>query len=325
MNTLSEFSVQPVIRLVDCLDSFIRMINLVQARRLLKSQCAKLLIVQPTTIQFNLEKNQWNNNFIQKKKHKTDQEIYIASFDSELYGNFSVQSPEGHEMFRCDVFKVLWYTIRNLVDIVSESPPTFKLKFTPGGYGCKDDEYGLSEKKNQCVVCGNTKKLSRHHVVPRVFRKCFPEEFVNHNFYDVLLVCVNCHADYELFANKLKSEICQEFNVNITRRKKMDVSLQLTAHTLFYHSDKMPESRKLFLTNVLKKELNKDQITEQDIKNNLIRNFNKKEKHYGLLVVEQITDLQTFVKRWRSHFVETMQPKFLPEFWNIEKPIMKDD
>ena len=46
----------------------------------------------------------------------------------------------------------------------------------------------------------------------------------------------------------------------------------------------------------------------------------------GKIVVEHVMKnglnaLQDFTWRWRRHFVDTMQPKFLPQHWIVEKEL----
>lgn len=60
---------------------------------------------------------------------------------------------------------------RDLVDIVSDDPPTVRFKFLPNGPGHVEDEYYLTTKVNRCVVCGTTHGLNRHHVLPYCFRR----------------------------------------------------------------------------------------------------------------------------------------------------------
>jgi len=30
------------------------------------------------------------------------------------------------------------------------------------------------------------------------------------------------------------------------------------------------------------------------------------------------------VKMWRAHFIETMDPQFLPEHWSVDRPIVRE-
>ena len=42
-------------------------------------------------------------------------------------------------------------------------------------------------------------------------------------------------------------------------------------------------------------------------------------KSHGELVISKIPSIQNFFEEWRSHFVESMKPKYLPKNWEIER------
>jgi len=42
-----------------------------------------------------------------------------------------------------------------------------------------------------------------------------------------------------------------------------------------------------------------------------------KKSLHGKLVVEKITNFEEFIRSWREYFIKVMEPKFLPEAWNI--------
>ena len=61
--------------------------------------------------------------------------------------------------------------------MVTEDPPTVKLRFEPSGRPGKDREYYLAEKENKCVVCGKEDGYIRKNVVPHEYRRlalCIP-------------------------------------------------------------------------------------------------------------------------------------------------------
>jgi hypothetical protein len=56
---------------------------------------------------------------------------------------------------------------QNLADLISEDPPTIKLKFDPSGFkedGKDKAEYITIERVNQCVICGKEDNLLKFHV-----------------------------------------------------------------------------------------------------------------------------------------------------------------
>ncbi len=58
-----------------------------------------------------------------------------------------------------------------IIDLISEDPPTVRLRFDPSGKPNKDREYYLTEKENVCVVCGNQESYIRKNVIPHEYRK----------------------------------------------------------------------------------------------------------------------------------------------------------
>ena len=134
---------------------------------------------------------------------------------NKIYGNYSVVSPEGILMFKCNLKKVNWYLSRGLATIIQDDPTCIKLNFTPNGLGNHNRSYGLNKMENKCVNCGSTDKLTRHHIVPFCYRKFFPMEIKSHNFHDILPMCVNCHYNYERKADKLKELLAIQYNAPI--------------------------------------------------------------------------------------------------------------
>lgn len=155
-----------MIKLLDINNNFLKFISFNDAKRLIRNFEAKLLVMEPATIQL-IEK------ISNVKKEKTSHEI----LKFPLYGNFIFLNLDGEEIFHANWSKVLWYLSRNLIEVVSVEPPTFKLKFQAKGPGCKGDNYYLAKKINQCVVCGKMENLTRHHVLPDFYRKFMPRKF----------------------------------------------------------------------------------------------------------------------------------------------------
>jgi len=148
-------------------------------------------------------------------------------------------SPDGTVMCLCAYKKMKWYVSRGLAKELPYKPKTFQLIFNPKGLGHSDNRknqqlntYFLSPKHNRCCVCSSREKLTRHHCVPTMYRKNFPENAKSHNSHDVVILCQKCH---------------------------------------------------------------------------------------GREVVEKI-EYEALVIRWRTHFIETMKPKFMPKGWDINNP-----
>ncbi|KAJ8733713.1 hypothetical protein PYW07_014264 [Mythimna separata] len=111
-----------------------------------------------------------------------------------LYNNGYLEAPDGELLCRCDNKKALWFVNKELADVVNEEPFTVRLRFEPAGRAVGDvGRYYQLEKENKCVVCGSTNSYIRKNVVPREYRKMFPEIMKEHASHDVVLLCAQCH------------------------------------------------------------------------------------------------------------------------------------
>lgn len=250
---------------------------------------------------------------------------YGVTKDRKIYGNCQVLSPEGILMFRCDQKKANWYLSRNLADITQESPLIIKLKFKPRGLGNHNKEFGLTEMTNKCVTCGCEEYLTRHHVVPYCYRKYFPLKLKSHNFHDVLSLCVECHERYERSADKLKELIANEYNAPINgetienkdliKYSKMAMTL-LKEDTTKIPKDRVNELKKSLREHFGLKKLTKSRLEEiSEIKSTILA------KTHGEIVMSQVSDIQSFVEMWRTHFVENNNCQYLPKDWSTKTRI----
>lgn len=230
-----------------------------------------------------------------------------------LYENCAMYSPDGILLCKISKHKADWYLAKKLADIMQEDPLTIKLKFKPNGYGNFARPYFLQEFKNQCVACGTAENLSAHHVVPRCFRRHFPPEIKNHNSADVLALCIACHNYYETFAEKLKAELVPEF-VKFPPEYKEKNKIKSLAKNLLYNTN-LPEDRKVDLYIACAEYLGKEDLADADlIELADLKNPRFENKPYDKYV-KGLKDIEGFSQMWRRHFVETMEPRYLPEGW----------
>jgi hypothetical protein len=243
----------------------------------------------------------------------------------QIYGNCSVQHPDGHLMFRCDRRRADWYLSRSLADVVQEEPLIIKLNFVPKGRGHIDEPYYLTAKENRCVVCGAEGNLTRHHAVPYCYRKWFPESIKSRSSHDVVPLCVDCHERYETFAFQLKKKLAVDYGVPLDGQttKVVDPTIQArkAAYALFQFGDRMPPERKAYMLSVVSDYLKKnaEDLTATDIQS-LSLPRDRRHKHtrsYGKLLVEKLTDFNGFIRMWREHFLVHMKPQFMFEHWDV--------
>ena len=240
----------------------------------------------------------------------------------KIYGNYLFYSPDDILMFRSDLKKANWYIERGLAEWISET--SIKLKFEPNGLGLHNKSYGLHSMENICVVCGSDQYLTKHHVVPKCYRIHFSDEYKTHKFHDVLALCHDCHYTYEKVAFEYKKEIGEIYGYPIVALAK-EMSglnrnvLKLKGLIKCLTNPSIPESRIKEIESKIKEDLNIDEVTPDVIESidRLEDNIAPSQNGHGKGVVDQIKDIQKFQSDWRYHFINNMNPRFLPKNWDI--------
>jgi hypothetical protein len=243
-----------------------------------------------------------------------------------LYGNCVMLSPEGLTLCLCDQKKINWYLSRNLATLEKEDPPTIRLKFIPKGNGKADLPYYLAEKRNICVCCAKSKNLTKHHCVPKCFRRFFPREYKTHNCHDIVLLCDACHIKYEVFAQELKQQLIDEHRITKYMKNEEHHALRSAANAanaLLRYGDVIPSPRWQELEQRVKDYLQKDVVTNDDFlklcENDLsINRLISEGDRFGAKIVGKLDNIPDFIVMWRKHFIDTMNPQFLPKFWSVD-------
>jgi len=264
--------------------------------------------------------------------------------------NWKVYHPSGRHMFTCGEKKAYWYLERNLAELTGER--MIKLTFIPKGNGFEDnEEFGRSSRIVQCVVTGISDGLQRHHIVPYCYRTYFPEIYKSKNHHDVVLMNFEIHSEYEQKANAFKDEIARIYNVKTIGELNAEYTLKLrelgkpnaiilnTIHSIFKIYGRL--SREELLDKLHYIADNSNFPFETLVKYNYIQLFKlyqllredhineiyefkgiyRKQYDHGYHVVQKLDTeekIEDFVKLWRNHFVDTMQPLFMPTGWSVD-------
>jgi exonuclease 3'-5' domain-containing protein 2 len=206
-----------------------------------------------------------------------------------------------------------------------------RLNFEPSGRAVGEvGEYYRSIKENRCVVCGKDENLIRKNVVPREYRKFFPNVMKDKTSHDILLLCINCHQRSNIADLKMRQILQTKCDAplngdvseeDLTATKELK-NQQRIARALF-KGEKIPEPRKEELRILLQKSFPNQEITEEFLRNLLSKeaqNSNPNTTSHGEIVVQQFKETEGLVhleKLWRQHFLDCMQPKFMPQLWNV--------
>ena len=278
-----------------------------------------------------------------------------------IYESCKMLAPDGQQLCFCDYKKMTWYVSRNLAEMISEDPPVFRLYFEPNARGCVDENskssnFYTAPRNNCCVICGKTDNYLRFHIVPLLYRSCFPENLKSHKSHDVVLLCLSCHEKARLVYEKKKEEISKKYNVplNVQSNGKANYlklqQFQKKCRVLMKKNKPLPEKAQKRLkkdifnsisnlkneVDYLKDFIEKNKIKcekEEDIDENFLELFSgkfeiescaePKKNMHGYLVLEKVKDLKEFIMEWRKFFIDSFNPKFLPDEWSIEHEIVR--
>lgn len=252
--------------------------------------------------------------------------------------------PDGDFMFFHTEKKMNSFIRNGLAKVVDEENKVVQLTFIPKGKGCdKNDIFMSTPKENKCVVCGTEKHLTRHHVVPRQFRKYFSEKYRESNSHDIVFACIEHHESYERFADILKTDYYLKYNIESysSIEVKTMSKLKLIYGCILGLENKLYSGNKYWfkLDYKIKRLLNYNQeipftmsqisylksLYQDKIKN--ARKFFKEDatsKNLVNKIVEQ-GELEDFVKTWRQHFIDYAKPNFMPLGWDVNRKIFQKE
>lgn len=269
--------------------------------------------------------------------------------------NWKVYHPNGSHMFTCGEDRIKWYINRGLGDVINDFE--FKFTFEPKAMNSEFDDFCRSARYNRCVVTGVEERLQRHHIVPYCYRIYFDEEYKSKNHHDVVLIDCDKHAEYEKKAMLFRDVIAEKYGVktmgeynseyvkalrkvnscnskiihliSLLLKKNKQLTLLEKKELLYKISDLTDIDYEFLLTiNYIQLYKLLQLIKAYNRKNNYdYRHENKKYFDHCYYVVKQLdTDekLSEFVKLWRNHFIETMNPQFMPDGWSVDYTIKRN-
>lgn len=245
---------------------------------------------------------------------------YLRSHNGIIYENFVILGNNGKKMCYCDKKKFNWYLKKNLAKRIDDK--TIQLLFESKG----DGDIGHSkafeqDKHNSCVVCGTSDNLTKHHIVPHQYRKHFPEELKSHNHFDILPVCIRHHEEYEREAERLNNTLATEAGIVRMSNKRLPEDLKAermnaVLSTLENRWDEIPDQRRNKLLREIREYFGVTDISRESLlslKQDLIKIAPNIHPSYAIIAKQK--DLCLFIVRWRKHFVDSMNPQYLPDGW----------
>jgi hypothetical protein len=241
------------------------------------------------------------------------------------YGNLAVYSPDDVLMFYASHNKMRFYVKNDLAEQIGERE--YKLKFVPNGlgYSQENNPFGTKDclvpRENRCVVSGETDitRLSKHHMVPKFFRKNFPIEFKS-SFQTIVLLDRDIHDEYTILEQKYYDELADIYGVprmSTFNVESVTIRENKLAHSLLTYGHVMPKETQISMEQEFRSRTNVEPTIENLKRYSKLAIVDKKQKtienDFGMAITAKITDYYEFELMWVNHFIEHMKPKYLPD------------
>jgi hypothetical protein len=270
----------------------------------------------------------------------------------QKYSNCKIYHPSGKLMCVNSEKKGRWYVEKTGAKVISTredgSLSEIQLTFEPKGHGFEEDDlFGLSIQETRCVVTGETdiNQLTKHHIVPISYRKHLPLEYKSRNHHDVVYITKDKHDKYERIGNQFRIELAKKYGsmsyieatehlAKVMNSEHIQLIKKVRGYAMWLlNSDELPTTKQIEMTDVVVDYISKKYSAKtEDIKpddiilNKLIDDIqaeitetilkNKIDPYKDL--IDKVGDYDVFVKLWRQHFIDTMEPKFMPTGWSVD-------
>lgn len=244
-----------------------------------------------------------------------------------MYDNIRMLSEDGRLLSYIDKKRMSFYLRKDLATQIDES--TIRLKFKHRAEGTIS--FFKDKLSNNCVVCGISENLTRHHVVPYRFRKHMSELYKNSNSYDVLRLCGDCHSTYEIEADKLDKMLIEFISPEVFLDLKnaffnKERVYRICKMIVLYGKDflTLPQATsklKDLAESIDKCDLEKT-LTIEEVSNIRSGFFHKQYNDaISVEILKSCGTEESFIMLWRRHFLEYAKPKHLPKLWeeNLDK------
>ena len=169
----------------------------------------------------------------------------------------------------------------------------------------------------QCAVCGVKRKLTRHHLIPQCYLKAIKAGSNPDIPSEIIKICAPCHQSYEDTVPSFRKSLEREHGIV---RTKQDIALQTINNLVVYRcsllTDEQLDENMEFLRTAFGSHLTMEDIPE--IWKKRVATIKRKKQTNNERMVYNVDSYQDFARRWRAHFIVTMNPKFMPDELRIK-------
>jgi len=240
-----------------------------------------------------------------------------------IFDNCLIQAPDGASLSRCSKKKLKWYIDRDLAEVIDEN--TIRLNFEPRGRCGENDPLLLEGKPNICVVCGHGKNLTRHHIIPYCYIRHMDVAYKVDIIRDIFPLCKKCHNQYETVVQNYRRDLAEKLGIGLSgipEEAMREVRRAMgSANAIKNHSEKIPPDALNEHWVHVRNFLGKENVTDEDLDDLCRYDVTSRSDYIDLsqVAVKAAKNYSEFAKKWRTHFVTIMKPKYMPEAWVIDR------
>ena len=154
-------------------------------------------------------------------------------------------------------------------------------------------------------------------------------KYKNRSSHDIVVMCEKCHYEYENnYAQQFKKELedaCFIERPNISKDKTKTHKAHSIARLLLNKErcEKIPSPRIQQLYNQVNSVFGHTNL-EEIVEMKLYDLLEEQDLEIGKEVLDLQMSSEDFIVEWRTHFIESMNPQFLPKGWDIYNGIEKN-
>lgn len=276
------------------------------------------------------------------KEQRRQEKIPLLAMKKPMYDNIRMLDPQGTLLCTISKKKAKWYVNKKLASWKDDQETTMQLLFEPSHRSNQSNEtdsdnfFNKSIKENICVVCGDDKYHMRHYIVPYSCRSLFPNKYKMHMAHDVVILCPDCHLECKKLATNrvkfLEKQSRRDLKTAIPHfTNRVLYKVKSCSLALLKWRNKLPPATIDEYEALVRSHF--ELTPEDDLSTSILQQASELETEIpnpdyvpaAEVIVDAFCrsddDIESFVKGWRNHFVETMQPGFLPKGWSVDSSV----
>lgn len=242
------------------------------------------------------------------------------------YDNVLLLDIDGKPISTIDFKRLEFYKKNNLIDEEEDKKGysgVYKLRFKANiNYEVKDIHYLPVE--NRCVISGDKKDLTLHHVVPYCIRKHLPVKYKGKSKEWCVLLRYDIHSDIENDVLKLyQKDMNDYYHKNSKHLRKYKKQFELIKLIEDDYWKLIPDEKQIKLM-AQAHIYDIDELSNQSSEDINLKYIKKKTQVYKDWVYDFIKrhgGIKNTYEMFGEHFKETFKPEYLPKgylLWNFD-------